>query len=167
MIEILKNGIVAEGLKQNLDKLETYVPTSGDIVIKKIFEAPIEKVWQAISDKDQMKMWYFDLPEFKAEIGCEFSFIGGSEGGIQYIHHCQVTELETNKKMAYTWKYEGYNGMSTVIWELEKIDNQTQLTLTHKNIESFPSNNPDLAKKNFVGGWDSIINSSLSKFLNS
>jgi uncharacterized protein YndB with AHSA1/START domain len=47
------------------------------LVVERIFNARIEKVWRAISDKEQMKQWYFDLAEFKAEVGFEFQFNGG------------------------------------------------------------------------------------------
>jgi hypothetical protein len=32
-------------------------------------------------------------------------------------------------------------------------------------IETFPKDNPDLAKKNFIAGWDHIINISLKDYL--
>ena len=31
------------------------------LVIERTLNAAIEKVWQAITGKDQMKQWYFDL----------------------------------------------------------------------------------------------------------
>ena len=42
------------------------------IVIERTYEAPIEKVWEAITDKDQMKQWYFEVSDFKAEVGSAF-----------------------------------------------------------------------------------------------
>lgn len=33
-------------------------------VIERTFYSPVEKVWKAITDKDQMKEWYFDVPQF-------------------------------------------------------------------------------------------------------
>ena len=55
------------------------------VVVERMLDAPIERVWQAITDKDQMKQWYFDLPEFKPVVGTEFSFEGGPPGKV-YIH---------------------------------------------------------------------------------
>ena len=39
------------------------------IVIEKTYEATIAKVWTALTDKDEMKLWYFDLAAFKPEVG--------------------------------------------------------------------------------------------------
>ena len=49
------------------------------IVIERTFNAAVSVVWNAITDKDQMKQWYFDLPDFKPVMGLEFQFWGGDE----------------------------------------------------------------------------------------
>lgn len=133
-------------------------------VIERIFNAPVEKVWKAITDKDQMKQWYFDLAEFKPEVGFEFQFEGGTEDNC-YLHLCKITEVISNKKLTYSWRYDGYAGNSFVTWELFEEGNKTRLRLTHEGLETFPKSNPDLAKKNFVQGWNHIIGISLQEFL--
>ena len=55
------------------------------LVVERVFNAPIEKVWKAITKKEEMKQWYFDLAEFKAEVGFEFRFYGGPPEK-QYLH---------------------------------------------------------------------------------
>ncbi len=37
-------------------------------VIEQTYNAPVSKVWKAITDKDDMKQWYFNLAEFKPEL---------------------------------------------------------------------------------------------------
>jgi len=76
-------------------------------VIERTLNAPSEKVWRAITDKDQMKQWYFDLSEFKPEVGFEFTFNGGSEDKV-YVHLCKVTKVELGKILQYSWRYDGY-----------------------------------------------------------
>ena len=44
--------------------------------IERTLNAPAEKVWKAITDKEQMKQWYFDIAEFEPTIGFEFTFSG-------------------------------------------------------------------------------------------
>jgi uncharacterized protein YndB with AHSA1/START domain len=56
--------------------------------IERTFNAKRKDVWLAITEKDLMKQWYFDLPEFKAEAGFTFEFTGGEEGGKQYVRRC-------------------------------------------------------------------------------
>jgi uncharacterized protein YndB with AHSA1/START domain len=137
------------------------------IVIERTFQAPVSKVWSALTERDEMKKWYFDLPEFKAEVGFTFEFTGGPSPEKQYRHLCQVTEVIPEKKLTYSWRYDGYAGNSFVTFELSEEDGATHLRLTHSGIETFPKENPDLAKGNFVEGWNSIVNDSLRDYLES
>jgi len=135
------------------------------IVVQSIFDVSIDKVWAAITNKDEMAQWYFKLEDFKPQVGFVFEFTGGPEDGIQYLHHCEITEVTTGEKLIHTWKYIGYSGESVVCWELADADNKTVLKLTHAGLDTFPSNNPDFSKENFVAGWNYIINTSLTNYL--
>ena len=112
-----------------------------------------------------MKEWYFDLSDFKLEIGFEFEFMGGPDDEIQYLHKCKIIEIEENKKLKYSWWYDGYKGISFVTFELNEIENGTKLTLTHDGLESFPLENPDFAKENFNEGWTYLTEVSLTNYL--
>jgi len=55
-------------------------------------------VWKAITDKDQMKQWYFDtIDDFKPEVGFQTQF-KVRNGNKDYLHIWKVTEVETGKK---------------------------------------------------------------------
>ncbi|MCW3108246.1 MAG: hypothetical protein JWQ09_2752 [Segetibacter sp.] len=138
--------------------------THEPFVIERTFNAPVEKVWQAITDKEQMKQWYFDLAEFKPEVGFEFQFEAGNDDK-QYLHLCKITEVIPGKKLAYSWRYEGYEGNSFVTFELFAEGSATRLKLTHEGLETFPTNNPDFAKESFAAGWTYIIGTSLANFV--
>jgi uncharacterized protein YndB with AHSA1/START domain len=140
--------------------------TIAPVVIERTFDAPVAKVWQAISDKDEMKKWYFDLPEFKPEAGLEFQFYGGTKEK-QYLHLCKIVEVMPLKKITYSWRYDGYAGISFVTFELFERGDKTTVRLTHAGIESFPASNPDLDRERFAAGWTAIIGSSLKTFLES
>jgi uncharacterized protein YndB with AHSA1/START domain len=136
-------------------------------VIERTLKAPISKVWKAITNKDEMKHWYFDIAEFKPEVGFEFRFSGGDEHK-QYLHVCRITEVIPGKKIAYTWKYPEYEGNSKVTFELfEEGKNQTRIRLTHEGLETFPKNNTDFAKESFAEGWTHIIGKSLKEHVES
>jgi uncharacterized protein YndB with AHSA1/START domain len=134
-------------------------------IIERTYNAPVEKVWRALTDKDQMKEWYFVLDEFKPEIGFEFTFAGKGHKGEQYIHRCKILEVIPQKKLTYTWTYENYPGYSTVTFELFSEGKQTRVKLTHAGLESFPQNNPDFAKESFAGGWTELIGNLLQQYV--
>jgi len=135
------------------------------VVIERTFAAPVARVWKALTDVGEMKQWYFDLKEFKPEVGFEFEFIVEHEG-MKYHHLCKITEVIPQKKLAYTWRYKGHEGNSLVTFELFADGNKTQLKLTHEGLETFPKT-PSFARKNFMEGWTQIIGSSLKEFVES
>lgn len=138
--------------------------TQQPFVIERSYNAPVEKVWKAITDKAQMKQWYFDIAEFRLEVGFEFTFDGGKDDRV-YHHLCKIIEVIPNKKLKYSWSYAGYEGMSFVTFELFDEGKTTRLKLTHEGLETFPHDNPDFAKENFAEGWTYITGISLKEFL--
>ncbi len=136
-----------------------------DLIIERIFNAERKLVWQALTEKELIKQWYFDLEEFKAVIGFKFEFMGGDPNGKQWKHLCEITEVIPGSKIAYSWKYEGYTGISYVTFELFDEGDHTRVKLTHSGIDSFPSDVPELAVHNFEAGWNQIISISLKEFL--
>lgn len=134
-------------------------------IIERVFDASIETVWKAITENELMKQWYFNLPEFKAEVGFKFSFTGGPSPEKQYVHLCEILEVIPSKKLKYTWDYQGYEGSSIVTFELFEEGLKTKIRLTHEGLETFPRDNSDFAKENFEKGWTGIIGTSLKEFV--
>ena len=132
-------------------------------IIERVYKAPANRVWQAITDKDQMKQWYFDIAEFSPEVGFEFQFEGRNEGRV-YLHLCKVTEVVPEKKLKYSWRYKGHEGLSFVTFELFAEGDKTKLRLTHEGLETFPDQ-PDFRRENFEAGWTALIGDLLPKFL--
>ena len=136
------------------------------ITIEKTYNAPVEKVWKAITDKNEMKQWYFDIPDFKAEVGFEFQFTGEGKTGEKFLHLCKITDVVKNKKLRHSWRYDGYKGDSFVTFELFDEGGKTRLKLTHEGLETFPKTaTNDFAKENFEEGWAHIINISLKDYV--
>lgn len=134
------------------------------IIIERIYNAPITTVWHALTNKEAMKQWYFNIDDFKPEVGFEFYFYGGSEEE-QYKHLCRITQVVPEQKIAYTWRYENYPGDSEVTFELFPEGNHTRLRLTHTGLETFPKDNKDFAVASFTAGWTEIIGTLLKNFV--
>ncbi|HUL93171.1 MAG TPA: SRPBCC domain-containing protein [Burkholderiales bacterium] len=125
------------------------------LVVERVFDAPVALVWKALTDTDDIKHWSFDVREFEPRVGFEFQFTGG---GKPYIHRCKVTEAVPGKRLAYTWRYEGYAGDSLVTFELFAEGKRTRLRLTHTGLETFAPI-AAFAKTNFLRGWTEITGS--------
>jgi uncharacterized protein YndB with AHSA1/START domain len=136
---------------------------SQPLIVEKVINAPVDRVWAAITNHSEMSKWYFKMPAFEAKPGFEFTFEGGTKEQM-FTHLCKVTEVIKNKKLQHTWSYKGYEGSSTVTWELTDMGGKTKVKLTHTGLETF-GDNPNFARKNFEAGWNSIVGTNLPKYV--
>ncbi len=136
------------------------------IVVERSYNAPLKTVWEAITDIEKMKQWYFPmLEEFVPEVGFETRFDVGHNDKV-FVHIWKVKEVEPLKKISYEWKFGGYPGDSVVSWELFSEGEGTRIVLTHSGVETFRGDlYPDLAAHNFVAGWTSFIGTKLKDFV--
>ena len=68
------------------------------LIIEESFKARVETVWKAITDKDQMRQWYFEMLEsFRPEVGFKTQF-NVEHGGKNYLHLWEVTEACPGEK---------------------------------------------------------------------
>lgn len=136
-----------------------------NVIVKEKVDAPVEKVWNALTDKAQMKEWYFDIPDFVAEPHTEFAFYGGTEED-RYHHHCEVLEVIPNQKLKHTWTYPEISKEKTLVkWELEPDGDGTNVTLTHKGLENFDHLGAEFGQNNFVAGWNELVKKSLKEYV--
>ncbi len=151
-----------EKIYNEFPDLEAHNP----VRIEKILDSPVEKVWLALTEREQMKKWYFDLPDsFKLLPGQEFDWWAGPSDGKQWHHRGKIMEVIKNKMLVHSWEFPGYTGYSELSWELSDAgDNKTRLILTHKFIVPFDLNEEALRRRNFVSGWKQIL-SGLEHFL--
>ena len=132
------------------------------LILEHEFDAPIELVWRAFTEKELMKKWFFDVSDFQPIVGFKFQFEGGEEDK-RYVHLCEVIELVPLKKLKYSWKYEGYDGLSFVTYELSSVGDKTKVKLIHEGIETFT--NLDFVIGKFLEGWTYLLQVSLQEFL--
>lgn len=145
----------------NLPELADHPP----VVIEKHYPVAVDRVWKALTDKEQMKQWYFDPDAFRPEVGFSFSFPGQGHKGEKYLHRCVITEVTPHQLLQYSWAYESHPGYSLVTFRLKEENGGTTLTLTHHGLDSFPANNPDFAVTSFTAGWTELITRLLFNFL--
>ena len=134
------------------------------LVFERVYNAPVEVIWKALTDPEQMRQWYFNVSDFKPEVGFMFSFEGGKDEQV-YVHFCQVTEVIPLRKLTYSWRYKGYDGISFLSFDFTPEGQSTFLRLTHEGIESFPASDPNFARDSFKGGWSYFMDTGLPKFL--
>lgn len=134
------------------------------INIEQNINAPVSKVWKALTDKEQMGHWFAEVDSFEPRVGFRFSFYTGGEEQ-KYLHICKVIEVKQKELLSYNWHYEDIPGNSTVRYELFAKGNNTIVRLTHEGIVSFPQDNPLFSVEAFNEGWKEIIKISLKEYV--
>jgi uncharacterized protein YndB with AHSA1/START domain len=81
--------------------------------------APVDKVWNALTNKEQMKNWYFDIPDLNQKEGNAFNFFESGEER-KFHHHCEIAEVVPNEKLKHSWTYPDITKEKTLVkWELK------------------------------------------------
>ncbi|KAF2519322.1 SRPBCC domain-containing protein [Flavobacterium salilacus subsp. salilacus] len=137
---------------------------TSPLVVTRTYNAPVHRVWQALTDVEKMRQWYFNLEAFKPEVGFKFNFLVVDADCNNFLHVCEVTEVIPENKLTYSWKYDGYDGISYVTFELFAEDDITKLVLTHTGLDTFPPTE-ELKREKFEKGWNQILGTSLKEYV--
>ena len=135
--------------------------SAEQIIVERTYPVPSEKVWQAITEHDKLKEWFFKLPDFRAEPGFEF-VIADNNGRDKHL--CRITEVVPGKKLVFSFSNISAPGMSDVTYELFDEGENTRLKLTHTGLETFPLDQPGYMKKNYEEGWTYLFGTALKNY---
>lgn len=105
-------------------------------------DAPIERVWNAITTPAEIKRWFFGVDtESDWTIGSQLVHTGEYQGK-PYVDKGEILEIESPKRLVHThWsdvsgKPDMPEHYQTVAWDLAERDGGTQLTITEQNLPS-------------------------------
>ena len=152
------------GWSETFERFSNYLTgTIEPLVVERVLDAPVAVVWNALTNPDCFKVWYFDIAEFHPEVGFKFEFEAGKDGKI-YRHICRVTSAIPEQELAYTWTYAGCDEDTLVTFQLSADGDKTRLKLLHAGLEKLPPAE-DFDRRNFLEGWSYIIGTGLKKFV--
>lgn len=131
---------------------ETNAQQLPDVVRNVVLNAPIEKVWKAVSTAEGIAAWFMPPTSFEPVVGYEFELNAGQFG----MSPCKVTIAEPPHRLAFRWGKDW-----TLSFELVEQDGKTAFTLTHGGwsadaVTEF--NQPHtVVREHMAQGWDGII----------
>ena len=139
--------------------------SSEPIVVEQTYKASIAAVWSAITNAQEMRQWFFEpINQFEPKVGFETAFDVVLEDQT-YRHLWKITEVVQERRIVYDWRYEGFEGVSLVIWELSEAVDGAHLKLAHEGHQTFPQDDPVFSRESGVAGWTYFIQESLKAFL--
>jgi uncharacterized protein YndB with AHSA1/START domain len=145
-----------------------------DAVVTQIeIAAPVERVFQALTDGAQLKRWFTDPAcpvkfwEMDARLGGRYRY--ATEKGSIVVNnvsevecHGEIIEYDPPRLLAYTWIANWHDDAArrtTVRWELTPKAGGTVVKVTHSGLTHLP-----VARKDYTGGWPGVLEM-LNRFL--
>jgi len=123
------------------------------IKLTRVYEAPLEKVWQALTDQKAMSEWLMPC-DFEPKIGHKFQFRTKSYPGFDGIVNCEVLELRENELLSFSWS--GGSLKNTVVtFKLLPENGKTRLDFEHSGFEGLV--NSLIVRKILSNGWKKKI----------
>lgn len=106
--------------------------------------APISKVWAALTGPKAIEAWMGGPVKSNPRSGGRYAYFGGETAG-------KYTRVEKPTELEYTWRQSGWPDEwadSRVHWKLKPVKTGTQIELTHS---SFPNQDE---RDSHDAGWD-------------
>ena len=146
------------------------VTPDNDAVLAEVFiAAPPERVFQAITDPEQMPLWWgqqglYRVTEWKADLRpggkWRYELTDPSRNKVingvrNFKAHGEITEFDPPRVLAYTWLgnwHEHPERPSTARWELSATRTGTRVKVTHSGLANEP-----IVRKDYAGGWPGVL----------
>lgn len=150
-----------------------------DLTITRVFDAPLERVWQAWTDPEQLKLWWgpknFTAPIIKLDfrVGGKYLYCMRDPDGKDYWSTGTIQEIVPLKKLVYSDSFAdeqgnivtaAYYGMvddmpevMTVTVLFEQLAGKTKMTLIHAGFP--PSESKDMAGAGWNESFDKMASS--------
>lgn len=128
--------------------------SDGNVLrIQRRLPGPIQRVWSYLTDSDLRRQWLASGP-MQLRPGASFELVWRNDDlssspaerpdgfSAESRATCEFVELEPPKRMRYIWP-----GVGDVSIELEALDNEVMLTMTHRQLSG------DRLILNVCAGW--------------
>lgn len=138
---------------------------SQPVIIEQSFDASTDRMWRAITDRDEMIQWYFeDIPAFSAVVGFETGF-NVKAPSRDFYHQWKVTDVIPGKRIAYEWTFKDVEGAGSVVFEVEAKENGALLRLTNTGLDTYPAAYPEFTYESCRDGWRYFIQQRLVRYI--
>ncbi len=138
----------------------THPGATRDITVDCVLPHAPETVWKALTTAALIARWLMPN-DFAPVVGKRFAFRTKPMGDWDGVVHCEVLEVEPNRKLVYSWKGGADSNVSygtkldtLVTWTLTPVAGGTRLRLVHAGFRS-PGN--DFAFDAMSPGWARVL----------
>jgi len=151
------------------NKYEHGTAVQNEVVVHRVFDLPVNKVWRALTESEEFKKWWgprgFSCPssQMESKVGGKYLNCMRGPDGKEWWSTGVVKEFKPGKKLALSDSFSDKNGNVKsgsdyglpgnwprellITFDLEEADGATKLRLHHEGI-------PEEAHDDCVKGWN-------------
>jgi uncharacterized protein YndB with AHSA1/START domain len=96
---------------------------------------PPEKVWRALTDPALLAEWLLPVANLELAPGAAFTFKTQPYPGWDGTVNCQFVEIETHRKLSYTWRVNDMELDTVVTFTLTPTASGTRLSLVQSGFK--------------------------------
>jgi len=138
----------------------TVTPDQDTVLAEIHIAAPPERVFQAISDPNQLKNWWGQKGKYHhTQIECDirpggkWRSAGAGDDGKKFEVSGEYLEVDPPRLLVYTWDANFDGGTATTVrWELRPHEGGTLVKLQHSGFAKQPE-----VSKHYSGGWPTVL----------
>lgn len=114
-------------------------PSDTEITLTRLFDAPRDLVWEAMTKPEHVRQWWghlderYSVPvcEIDLRVGGKWRFVGRGPDGDIPAFYGEYLEIDPPGRLVYTEIFEPFpDGGSLVTQRLDEEDGKTRLTVT-------------------------------------
>jgi uncharacterized protein YndB with AHSA1/START domain len=132
----------------------------GSIIATVVIEAPIERVFAALTEPDEVLRWWgsddtYRTTEWEGDlrVGGRWRAVGRMQDGRLFAVEGQYLELDPPRRLVQSWKPDWDSGhVTTVTYRLDTVGGATRVTVRHEGFAGRPQ-----ACESHAQGWERVL----------
>ncbi|AMY00915.1 SRPBCC domain-containing protein [Mesorhizobium ciceri] len=116
------------------------------VIVEREIPYPPEKIWRALTQPHLIEEWLMKN-DFKPVVDHRFKLRKEPQPDVSIVVDCQVTAVELNKTLSYTW--QAYGLESVVTWTLVPTSTGTRLRMEQSGFRP----DQEQAYRGATSGW--------------
>ena len=118
-----------------------------EISMQERFDAPIDRVWQALTDPAMIERWLMKPEGYEATVGSRFILRTAPRADCAGEVVCEVLELSPPNRVVWSWRGAQDPATTRLVIELQADERGTHLTLRHTG------ESDERTVRSTSGGW--------------
>lgn len=132
-------------IHREVDAEDTDAGRSRTVLLSRTFAAPVDDMWDAITNPDRLSRWFYPISG-DLRVGGKYALDGNASG--------EIKKCDKPNALSVTWEYDGGGSSDLDITLAPAADGGTVVELKHTAVLPFDDETWAAGLGQFAPGWD-------------